>query len=89
MADQDDKKKQEKPSGSGRPGTKFMERPKPGQPKDPSKQQQPPQSQIPPSGFEEKEAETEGEDIGGPPQQPPKQKKGPQQQQGKQDPGSN
>src|SRR5689334_4885228 len=45
MADQDDKNKPEKQQSGGRPGTKFMERPKPGQQKDPTQQQQ---GNIPP-----------------------------------------
>src|SRR6185503_1932228 len=93
MADQDDKKKDEKQSGSGRPGTKFMERPKPGQQKDPS-QQQPPQGQIPPAEFEEEEEEDvkEEEGTGGrqPEQGQEQQKKGQQQPpRDQKNPGSN
>jgi hypothetical protein len=97
MADQDeDQKKPGKQSGSGRPGTKFMERPKPGQQKDPSP------SNIPPADIGEEDVSEEEDVMGGGPvqrQQQGQQQRQPQQQgqqqqqkkgqQGKQGQGSN
>ena len=78
MADQDDKNKPEKQQSGGRPGTKFMERPKPGQQKDPSQQQ----GNIPPADIEE-EQDVE-EETGERQQQQGQQQQGKQQQQGQQ-----
>jgi hypothetical protein len=89
----DDKKKPGKQSGSGRPGTKFMERPKPGQQKDPSP------SNIPPADIGEEDQPEEEDIMGGGPVQGQQQRQPPQQQsqqqqqkkgpQGKQGQGSN